>query len=97
LPLRPYVVQGVLKPRNQGEIDRAKKMGVSDINKVFSIDDMAKGNVMFAATGVTDGSFLEGVKFKSGGATTHSMVMRSLSGTIRHIRAEHRFDTKPRY
>ena len=89
--------QGILKPRNQEEIERAVKMGVKDINQVFSIDELASGNVLFVATGVTDGSFLDGVKFKSWGATTHSMVMRSKSGTIRHIRAEHHFETKPRY
>lgn len=89
--------QGILKPRNNDEIERAKKMGIPDINKVFTMDELARGNVFFVATGVTDGSFLEGVKFKSWGATTHSIVMRSESGTIRHIRAEHHFDKKPRY
>lgn len=89
--------QGVLKPRNQEEIDRAKKMGIGDITRVFYRDDLAKGNVMFCATGVTDGNFLDGVIFKSWGAMTHSIVMRSETGTIRHIRAEHHFDRKPRY
>lgn len=89
--------QGILKPRNDEEIQRALKMGVDDINKVFTIDDLAKGQVMFCATGVTDGSFLDGVLFKPWGCMTHSMVMRSESGTIRHIRAEHHFDKKPRY
>ena len=89
--------QGILKPRNSEEITRAAKMGVSDINKVFKIDELAKGNVMFCATGVTTGNFLDGVKFKSWGAVTHSIVMRSASGTVRHIEAEHHFDTKPRY
>ncbi len=89
--------QGILKPRNQLEIDRALKMGIQNINQVFKIEELAKGNVMFCATGVTSGNFLRGVKFKSWGATTHSIVMRSQSGTIRHIEAEHRFDTKPRY
>lgn len=89
--------QGILKPRNNDEIERAKKMGISDITKVFTMDELARGNVFFVATGVTDGSFLEGVKFKSWGAITHSIVMRSESGTIRHIRAEHHFDKKPRY
>lgn len=90
-------MQGVLQPRNDEEIERAKKMGIDDINKIWSIEELAKGNVLFAATGVTDGSFLEGVKFKPWGAITHSIVMRSESGTIRHITAEHHFDTKPRY
>lgn len=89
--------QGILKPRNQGEIERARAMGVDDINRVFKIDDLAKGNLMFVATGVTTGNFLDGVIFKPWGCHTHSLVMRSESGTIRHIRAEHHFDKKPRY
>ena len=89
--------QGILKPRNPGEIERALKMGVDDINRVFKIDDLAKGNLMFCATGVTAGNFLDGVVFKPWGCLTHSLVMRSESGTIRHIRAEHHFDKKPRY
>lgn len=89
--------QGVFKPRNDDEVRRAKEMGVEDINKVLKIDDLASGNVMFVATGVTDGSLLEGVKFKSWGAQTHSIVMRSESGTVRNIRADHHFDKKPRY
>lgn len=89
--------QGILKPRNQGEVERALKMGIDDINRVFKIDDLAKGNLMFVATGVTTGNFLDGVVFKPWGCLTHSLVMRSESGTIRHIRAEHHFDKKPRY
>lgn len=89
--------QGILKPRNQDEIARAAKMGIDDMNRVFHINDLAKGNLMFCATGVTTGNFLDGVIFKSWGCYTHSIVMRSESGTIRHIRAEHHFDKKPRY
>ncbi len=89
--------QGILKPRNEEEVKRALKMGIPDINKVFKIDELARGNVMFCATGVTSGNFLPGVKFKSWGAITHSIVMRSASGTVRRIEAEHHFDTKPRY
>lgn len=89
--------QGVLKPRNDEEIERAAKMGITDINRIWNIEELASGNVMFAATGVTDGSFLQGVRFTNYGATTHSIVMRSQSGTIRHITAEHHFDSKPRY
>src|SRR5690606_14508411 len=59
--------QGVLKPRNQKEIERALAMGVDDINRIFKIDDLAKGNLMFTATGVTSGSFLDGVIFKAWG------------------------------
>lgn len=89
--------QGVLVPRNDNDIARAKKMGIDNIKKVFSMDELASGDVMFVATGVTDGSLLKGVQFKSWGATTHSIVMRSKSGTIRHISAEHHFDRKPNY
>jgi fructose-1,6-bisphosphatase/sedoheptulose 1,7-bisphosphatase-like protein len=72
-------------------------MGIDDIERIFKIEDLAKGNLMFCATGVTTGNFLDGVIFKSWGCHTHSIVMRSESGTIRHIRAEHHFDKKPRY
>ncbi len=89
--------QGILKPRNDEEVQRAKLMGINDITKVHSMDELAGGDVMFCATGVTDGSFLDGVNFTSWGAKTHSIVMRSLSGTVRHVRAEHHFDRKPRY
>lgn len=89
--------QGVFRPRNDDEVERAKKMGIENINSVLRMEDLAKGNVMFAATGVTTGSFLKGVRFKPWGAVTHSLVMRSESGTVRHITAEHHFDKKPRY
>ncbi len=89
--------QGILKPQDAEEEQRTRDMGVQDINKVLHIDDLASGNVMFCATGVTTGNFLDGVKFKSWGAITHSLVMRSASGTIRYISAEHHFDKKPRY
>jgi fructose-1,6-bisphosphatase class II len=89
--------QGVFKPRNEEEIARARQMGIEDMNKVLNIETLASGNVMFVATGVTDGSFLQGVKFKPWGAVTHSIVMRSSSGTIRRITADHHFDRKPRY
>ena len=72
-------------------------MGIKDFDRIYGIDDLAKGNVMFCATGVTQGPFLNGVRFFKGGAHTHSIVMRSETGTIRHVEAEHRFDTKPNY
>jgi fructose-1,6-bisphosphatase II len=73
-------------------------MGVKDIHQVFKISDLAKGSdIMFAATGVTDGEFLKGVRFFGGGARTHSVVMRYRSGTVRFIEATHRFDRKPIY
>ncbi|MBI2606037.1 MAG: class II fructose-bisphosphatase [Deltaproteobacteria bacterium] len=89
--------QGRLKPRNQDEIERARRMGISDIDRVYKIMELADGKVMFCATGVTQGTFLNGVRFTSGGCTTHSVVMRSESGTIRHIEADHRFDRKPKF
>lgn len=89
--------QGRLKPRNNEEIERAKKMGVTDINKRFSITELAAGDVMFAATGVTDGDYLQGVHFFSGGATTESVVMRSKTRTVRVVNATHYFEHKPIY
>jgi len=89
--------QGQLLFRNDSERERAKKMGISDLDRVYGIHDLASGNVMFCATGVTPGTFLNGVRFFSGGAQTHSIVMRSESGTVRFIEADHHFDRKPRY
>lgn len=81
--------------RNDDEIARGEKWGIRDFKKIYSKDDLAKPhNVMFAATGVTDGAMLKGVRRWSGGARTHSVVMRSKSGTIRHIEAEHNFMRK---
>ena len=90
-------MQGRLKYRNDSERARAEKMGITDHTKVFSVDELAPGEVMFAATGVTDGDMLRGVRFFAGGARTHSIVMRSKSGTIRRIDAVHHFDRKPVY
>ena len=90
-------MQGALAWRNEEEKARGRKMGITDLNRPYKIDELAKGNVMFCATGVTSGTFLEGVRFFRGGAFTHSVVMRSESGTVRFIEAEHHFDRKPRY
>ena len=89
--------QGRLSFRNNEEIERAKKMGVTDIKKKFKIDELAAGDVMFAATGVTDGDYLQGVHFFAGGATTQSVVMRSKTRTVRVINAIHYFEHKPNY
>jgi fructose-1,6-bisphosphatase II / sedoheptulose-1,7-bisphosphatase len=89
--------QGRLAPRNNEEIERAKKMGVTDIKKKFRIEELAAGDVMFSATGVTDGDYLQGVHFFPGGATTQSVVMRSKTKTIRVINATHYFEHKPIY
>jgi fructose-1,6-bisphosphatase II len=86
---------GQLKWRNEEEKARAVKMGIKDFNRVYSMTDLAAGRVMFCATGVTDGSWLKGVHFTSGGCSTHSVVMRSQTGTMREIHARHIFATKP--
>jgi fructose-1,6-bisphosphatase class II len=89
--------QGRLKPRNNEEVERAKKMGVTDIKRKYALEELAAGDVMFAATGVTDGDYLQGVHFFAGGATTQSVVMRSKSRTVRIINATHYFEHKPNY
>lgn len=89
--------QGRLAPRNDEEIERAKRMGVTDIKKKCQIEELAAGDVMFAATGVTDGDYLRGVHFFPGGATTQSVVMRSKTKTVRVINATHFFEHKPNY
>ena len=87
-------MQGRLMFRNDDERARAKKWGVTDLNRKYGMLDMAKGDVMFAATGVTDGAMLRGVRRSRAGATTHSMVMRSKTGTVRIIEAQHNFERK---
>jgi fructose-1,6-bisphosphatase II len=82
---------GQLIPRNNEEIERAKKMGITDMNRVYRIDELASGDVLFAATGVTSGDFLKGVRFMRGGCTTQSVVMRSKTMTVRFVDAEHHF------
>lgn len=77
------------------ERERADKWGISDRDKIYTTDELAKGdNVMFAATGVTDGTMLRGVRRYAGGAKTSSIVMRSKSGTIRRVEATHNFKRK---
>jgi len=84
-------MQGRLLFRNDDERGRAKRVGITDLNRKYGLTDLAKGDVMFAATGVTDGSMLHGVKRFPGGATTQSLVMRSKTGTVRLISATHDF------
>jgi fructose-1,6-bisphosphatase II / sedoheptulose-1,7-bisphosphatase len=79
-------IEGRLMPTKEEERTRAAKMGISDINRKFRLDDMASGDVIFSATGVTDGSLLEGVKFRGDFAETESVVMRSKTGTVRRIK-----------
>ena len=83
--------QGRLVFRNEDERARARKWGITDLDKVYSLEELAKGDVIFAATGVTDGSLLEGVKRKRGGIlTTESIVMRASSQTVRWVKSQHR-------
>lgn len=77
--------------RNEEEKARAKKLGITDYNKKYYLKDLASGDVMFAATGVTDGSMLKGVRLFNGGAYTHSIAMRASTGTIRFLETKHRF------
>jgi fructose-1,6-bisphosphatase II / sedoheptulose-1,7-bisphosphatase len=83
-------IQGRLLFRNDAEIDRARRWGIEDLNRIYALEDMAKGDCIFAATGVTDGSLVEGVHVRKQCITTESIVMRASSGTIRRVRAEHR-------
>ncbi|MGD9649388.1 MAG: class II fructose-bisphosphatase [Dongiaceae bacterium] len=87
-------MQGRLIIRNKDEESRAERCGIKDLKKVYTLEDMAKGDVMFAATGVTDGAWLRGVKWQGSRVTTTSVVMRSKTGTIRHIEATHDFNKK---
>jgi len=86
--------QGRLLFRNDDEKARAARWGVTDLNRKYELNDLAKGNVMFAATGVTTGTMLRGVRRFAGGAVTHSIVMRSKSGTVRIVEAHHNFGRK---
>ncbi len=83
--------QGRLLFRNDDERARAKKWGISDLDRIYKLRDLAKGDVIFAATGVTDGSLLAGVKtLRDGTVTTESVVMRASSRTVRWVKGEHR-------
>jgi fructose-1,6-bisphosphatase class II len=84
-------LQGRLKPRSSEEVERAHALGVTDVNAKLTMSDLASGEVMFAATGVTSGELLKGVRFRAEGAMTQSIVLRSSSGTLRYIDAEHSF------
>lgn len=88
-------ILGRLLFRNKDEMARAEKWGITDLNKVYATNDLARGeNVMFAATGVTNGTMLRGVRRFPGGAKTSSLIMRSKSGTVRRVEATHNFTRK---
>lgn len=90
-------MQGRLLFRNDDEKARAARWGVTDLTRKYGLTDLASGDVMFAATGVTDGAMLKGVRRFAGGAHTHSVVMRSKTGTLRRIEATHNFTRKSGY
>jgi len=87
-------IQGRLLFRNDDERGRARRLGITDLNRKYSMTEMARGDVMFAATGVTSGSMLKGVRRFHNGAETHSIVMRSKTGTVRWVSAHHNFTIK---
>ena len=84
-------MQGRLVFRNDDEKVRAAKWGITELDKKYRLHELAQGEVMFAATGVTTGSMLKGVRYFPGGAKTHSLVMRSKTRTLRTIETEHFF------
>ncbi|MDG2303893.1 MAG: class II fructose-bisphosphatase [Candidatus Binatia bacterium] len=89
--------QGRFKPMTSDEVMGLTDAGITDQARIFRAPDLIGENVMFAATGVTNGHLLKGVQFQRGGATTNSVVMRSQSRTVRWIEAFHHFDLKPEY
>jgi len=88
-------MQGRLWPEGNDDVERAKKLGIGEVNKLLTMDDLVKAeDVVFAATGITSGDLLQGVRFFGKGARTHTVVMRSVTGTVRFIDAIHRLDKK---
>ena len=87
-------IQGRLLFRNDDERARADRWGVTDLDRKYDLNDMAKGDVLFAATGVTDGGLLKGVRLFGDKGTTESLVMRSKTGTVRRVYADHNFARK---
>jgi fructose-1,6-bisphosphatase II / sedoheptulose-1,7-bisphosphatase len=88
-------LQGRLIFEDDAQLARAREMGITDPARKYDMAEMARGDVMFAATGVTTGPLLRGVRFTGAGATTHSIVMRSKSGTVRYVEGHHNFRVKP--
>ena len=90
-------IQARFRPRNQDEVNRLRKLGITDLQKKYYAAEMARGNVVFAATGVTTGDYLRGVRFFHGGAVTNSVVMRSKTATVRFLETFHHFEHYPEY
>ena len=91
-------IQARLYPEDDEDKEKIYKMGIADMNKLLHMDDLVKDDdVIFAATGITDGDMLKGVRFLGKTASTYSMVMRGKTGTVRFVEAIHRLDKKPRF
>jgi len=90
-------MQARLQPRNETERVQLRQFGVFDLQRKYALGELASGSVTFAATGVTQGDYLNGVRYVRGGAVTNSVVMRSATHTVRFIEAHHRFDRHPQY
>jgi fructose-1,6-bisphosphatase II len=88
--------QGRLKPRSEEEAERARAMGFGDLDRVLTMDDLASGsNIVFVATGITDGDLVRAVRLNGNQARTHSILIDSASGTVRFIESVHRLGAKP--
>jgi fructose-1,6-bisphosphatase II len=89
-------IQGRLLPENEEQLKRCLKMGIKDPSRVLRMGDLVKGDdAIFAATGVTDGELLKGVRYLGNMVTTHSLVMRAKTGTVRFVAGTHRLEKKP--
>ncbi len=87
-----------LYPEEAAEADRARSMGIDPVDRLLTLDDLVRGNdALFVATGITDGEILKGVRYGADAVTTHSVVMRSLTGTVRFVQAEHRLERKAQF
>jgi len=90
-------MQARVKPRNEHEAGECQQLGLFDLQRKYRLDELASGSVMCAATGITPGDYLNGVRYVKGGAVTNSVVMRSATRTVRFIEAHHHFDRRPEY
>jgi fructose-1,6-bisphosphatase II len=90
-------MQARLRPRNEHEAGLCRAVGLYDFQRRYRLEELASGSVLFAATGITAGDYLSGVRYIKGGAVTNSVVMRSQSRTVRFIEAIHHFDRAPEY
>jgi fructose-1,6-bisphosphatase class II len=90
-------MQARIRPRNEHEAGECRQLGLFDVQRKYALDELASGSVMCAATGITPGDYLRGVRYLKGGAVTNSVVMRSATRTVRFIEAHHHFDRQPEY